>query len=255
MITTIDEDRGFVTVSDGDGEREFPMASAEGFAAASRAWLRCGWDAKYVYGFTWMGRPIIQLPDDLVRIQETIYRLRPDIVVETGIAHGGSLIFYASLLKAMGKGRVVGIDIEIRPHNRAAIETHEMFPFITLIEGGSTEPAVVEAVRQSLPDDAVVLVILDSNHSKAHVEAELDAYADIVSPGSYIVATDGIMQQVAGAPRTEPDWAWNNPLSAIDAFLARRPDFVCEEPAFPFNEGLAQERVTYWPKAFLKRTV
>ena len=127
MITTIDEESGEVVVRDGDKETRHPLASAEGFAAASRAWLRAGWDAKYVYGFSWFGRPIIQLPDDLVRIQEVIYAVKPDVLIETGIAHGGSLIFYASLFKAMGRGRVIGIDIEIRPANRAAIESHELF--------------------------------------------------------------------------------------------------------------------------------
>lgn len=253
MITTIDEQSGTVTVRDASGEKRFPLASNEGFMAVSSAWLRCGWDAKYVYGFTWMGRPIIQLPDDLLRIQEVIYALKPDVVVETGIAHGGSLIFYASLMEAMGKGKVVGIDIDIRAHNRAAIEAHEMFGRIEMIEGSSIDAPVLDAVRASIPEGAVVIVLLDSNHSKAHVEAELAAYADIVSQGSYIVVTDGIMRQVAGAPRTEPDWIWNNPLSAIDAFLATRDDFVCEEPAFPFNEGVVTERVTYWPRAFLRK--
>jgi cephalosporin hydroxylase len=253
MITTIDEDSSVVIVQDDSGEKRFPLASNEGFMAASNAWLRCGWDAKHVYSFTWMGRPVIQLPEDLVRIQEVIYRARPDFIIETGIAHGGSLIFYASLFKAMGKGHVLGIDIDIRAHNRAAIEGHELFPFISLIEGSSTDKAVVEAARRRVTDGASVMVILDSNHSKTHVAAELDAYADIVSPGSYLVVTDGVMKQVTGAPRTAPDWTWNNPLSAIDDFLRRRDDFLSEEPPFSFNEGLVTDRVTYWPRAFLRR--
>jgi cephalosporin hydroxylase len=125
-VIRIDEAAGLVIVEGPDGETAHPMSSPEAFALVSRAWLRCGWDAKYVYGFSWMGRPIIQLPDDMVRIQEVIYRVRPDVIVETGVAHGGSLIFYASLCKAMEKGRIIGVDIEIRPHNRAAIEAHEM---------------------------------------------------------------------------------------------------------------------------------
>ena len=253
MITTIDEDKGLVTVRDAVGERSFPLASNDGFMAASRAWIRCGWDAKYVYGFTWMGRPVIQLPDDLLRIQEVVYKIKPDVIIETGIAHGGSLIFYAGLLKAMGKGRVIGIDIDIRAHNRSAIVAHELFPLITLIEGGSTDAGVIKALRAGLERDARVLVILDANHTKDHVGAELAAYADLVSPGSYIVVTDGIMAQVAGAPRSAPDWPWNNPLSAIDEFLASRADFIAEEPPFPFNEGFVTERVTYWPRAFLRK--
>ena len=229
------------------------MASPEAFRAVSRAWLRCGWDAKYVYSFSWMGRPFIQLPEDVLRVQEVIYRVKPDVIVETGIAHGGSLIFYASLCKAIGRGRVIGIDIEIRPHNRHAIEAHEMKPLIALIEGSSIDPAIVGRVRSLVQPGETVLVLLDSNHTKAHVLAELEAYGPLVTPGSYIVATDGIMQQVAGAPRTAPDWAWNNPLQAANEFAARHPEFTHEEPELPFNEGVVTERVTYWPQGFLRR--
>lgn len=252
-MITIDEARGLVTVDGPEGSVTHPMASAEAFQAVSDAWIRCGWDTKYVYSFSWMGRPIIQLPDDMVRIQEVIYAVKPDVIIETGVAHGGSLIFYASLCKAMDKGRIVGIDIEIRPHNRAAIEAHELSPLITLIEGSSVDPGVVGQVRAQIKPGDVVLVILDSNHTKAHVLAELEAYAPMVTPGSYMVVTDGIMAQVAGAPRTQPDWTWNNPIGAIEAYLPAHPEFVLEEPTFPFNEGLVRDRVTYWPKAYLKR--
>src|SRR5690606_19131155 len=147
-------------------------------------------DNKYVYGFSWMGRPIIQLPEDMIRIQEVVYRLKPDVIVETGVAHGGSLIFYASLCKAMERGRVIGIDIEIRPHNRKAIEAHELAGFITLVEGSSTDPAIVQEVKSLVAPGETAIVILDSNHSKQHVLDELEAYADLVSVGSYIVACD-----------------------------------------------------------------
>jgi cephalosporin hydroxylase len=252
-MITIDEAGGVVTVDGPDGRASYPMASAEGFKVVSDAWVRCGWDAKYVYSFSWMGRPIIQLPDDMLRIQEVIYAVKPDIIIETGVAHGGSLIFYASLCKAMEKGRIVGIDIEIRPHNRAAIEAHEMFPLITLIEGSSVDPAVVEAVQARIKPGETVLVLLDSNHTKAHVLAELEAYGPMVTPGSYIVATDGIMGHVVGAPRTQPDWAWDNPEAAALDFVAAHKDFVIEEPPFPFNEGVVKDRVTYWPSGFIKR--
>lgn len=249
----IDEDKGTVTIQDRTGEQVFAMDTPEAFRAVSQAWLRVGWDTKYVYSFTWMGRPIIQLPEDMVRIQEVIYAIKPDVIVETGIAHGGSLIFYASLCKAMGRGRVVGVDIEIRPHNRVAIETHEMYPYLTLIEGSSVSPEVVERVYDEVKPEETVLVILDSGHSKAHVRAELEAYAPLVSVGSYIVATDGIMAQVVGAPRSQPDWTWNNPQAAAREFAAANSNFAIEEPAFPFNEGKITERVTYWPGAFIKR--
>lgn len=243
-----------MSVEDASGTRTtYPLDSPQAFSAISRAWIRSGWDNKYVYSFSWMGRPIIQLPDDLVRLQEVIYSVKPDLIIETGVAHGGSLIFYASLLKAMGRGRVIGVDIEIRPHNRAAIEAHEMFSLITLIEGSSIDAGIVESVKSRIKSGEVVMVFLDSNHSKDHVLAELNAYAPLVTKGSYIVAMDGIMEQMAGAPRSSSDWSWNNPQAAALEFVRTNPDFQIEEPLFPFNEGNVSERVTYWPRGFIKR--
>ncbi len=253
-MLTIDEARGQVTLAQPDGgEAVYPMDSPQAFEAVSKAWLRCGWDVKYVYGFTWMGRPIIQLPEDMIRIQEVIWRLAPDVVIETGVAHGGSLVFYAGLLAVLGKGRVIGVDVEIRPHNRAAIESHPMADRITLVEGSSVADSTIDAVRAMIKPGETVLVILDSNHTRDHVAGELGLYGPLVSPGSYLVACDGIMAQVAGAPRSQPDWAWNNPITAVEAFLVDNKDFVLEEPGFAFNEGSVRERVTYWPKSFLRR--
>jgi cephalosporin hydroxylase len=252
-VIHIDFEKGEVTLEGNDGDATYALGSDEGFAAVSRAWVRSGWDAKYVYGFTWMGRPIIQLPDDLIRIQEVIYAIKPDVIIETGVAHGGSLIFYASLCKAMDKGRIVGIDIEIRPHNREAIEQHPLSSYLTLIEANSTDPATVAAIARSVRPDETVLVLLDSNHTSAHVLRELEAYAPIVTPGSYIVATDGIMSWLGNAPRTQPDWSWNNPRDAARHFAAAHPEFVLEEPPRLFNEGAVRQRVTYWPDAFLRR--
>src|SRR5262249_2601890 len=161
-----------------------------------KEWLNVGWTQRYSYSFTWLGRPLIQLPEDVLRIQEVIHRVKPDVIVETGVAHGGSLILYASLCKAMDRGRVIGIDIEIRPHNRSAIEAHPLAHYITLIEGSSTDASVVGRVKSLIKPSETVLVILDSNHTRGHVLAELEAYAPIVTPNSYIVATDGIMADV-----------------------------------------------------------
>jgi cephalosporin hydroxylase len=250
---TIDEKNAVVVVRDENGAKQYPLASREAFSEISAAWLRCGWDTKYVYGFSWFGRPIIQLPDDMFRLQEVIYAVKPDVIVETGVAHGGSLIFHAGLCKAMGKGRVIGVDIEIRPHNRAAIEGHDLSSAITLIEGSSIDPAVVAKVRGLIGPDERVLVILDSCHTKAHVAAELAAYGEMVAVGSYIVACDGIMGRVVGAPNTQPDWDWNNPTEAAKEFTADDKRFAIDEPKFPFNEGMITERVTYWPGAYVKR--
>ncbi len=201
-----------------------------------------------------MGRPIIQLPDDLLRIQEVIYLSKPTVIIETGIAHGGSLLYYASLYKAMGiPGKVIGIDIEIRKHNRKAIESHELYPYLTLIEGSSISEDIVEQVKNLIKPQDRVLVILDSNHSKSHVLEELRAYAPIVSKGSYIIATDGIMHWLGNAPRTQPDWSWNNPRDAALDFLTEHPEFELSVPQPIFNEGSVTSPVTYWPGAWLKR--
>jgi cephalosporin hydroxylase len=254
MKTIIDEDRSLVTVVLDDGaEQTMPMASAEAFAAASKAWLRVGWDTKHVYSFTWMGRPVIQLPEDMVRLQELIWSEKPDVLIETGIAHGGSLVFYASLFEAMAHGRVIGIDIDIRAHNRVAIESHAMMKRITMIEGSSVAPEVVDQVAGLVRDGEKVMVVLDSNHGREHVLDELRAYASLVQVGGYMVATDGIMQDLIGAPRSQSDWAINNPQQAARDFVDSDDRFVIEEPEWLFNEGLVRDRVTYWPSCFVRR--
>lgn len=239
-----------ITLADGS---TLGLDDPRAFSIISEAWLRAGWDTKYVYGFSWLGRPIIQLPEDMIRIQELIYGMQPDVIVETGIAHGGSLIFYASLCTAIGKGRVIGIDIDIRSRNRQAIEEHRLSPLISLIQGSSVDREVVATVRAQIGPSETVLVLLDSNHLKDHVLAELKAYSPLVRSGGYIIVCDGIMKQVTGAPRTEEDWLWNNPLSAIDEFLQDHQEFEAVEPRWPFNEGSVTERVTYWPGAYLRR--
>jgi cephalosporin hydroxylase len=251
MRIVIDSEAGTLVAGDG---RTLDLYGREAFELISQWWLKTSWNQKYSYTFTWMGRPIIQHPEDTMRLQEAIYFLQPAVIVETGVAHGGSLIFYASLFKAMGKpGRVVGVDIEIRPHNRRAIESHELFEYVTLIEGDSAAPHTVARIAETIRPGESVLVLLDSNHSYAHVTSELEAYGPLVTPGSYIVATDGIMRLVHDAPRGAPDWATDNPAQAALDFVARHPEFVIEPPAWRFNESPLVNPVTAWPDAWLKR--
>jgi cephalosporin hydroxylase len=249
----IDEEKGIIKLEEEGNKVAYGIGTSEAFSLLSSLWLRSGWDVKYVYSFTWMGRPIIQLPEDMFRIQEIIFSLKPDVIIETGVAHGGSLIFYASLCKAIEHGRVIGIDIDIRPHNRKAIEEHILFPYITLIEGNSFDQDLVTKVKSLINEGEIVMVLLDSCHTKAHVMSELEAYAPLVTKGSYIVAMDGIMEQVVGAPRTQEDWSWNNPKQAAIEFVIKNKNFIISEPEFKFNEGSVKERVTYWPSGFLKR--
>jgi cephalosporin hydroxylase len=236
-----------------DGQR-LDLYGKAAFELIADLWLKTSWNQKYSYTFTWFGRPIIQHPEDLVRLQEVIFTLRPDVIIETGVAHGGSLIFYASLFKAMGsQGRVVGIDIDIRRQNRKAIESHELANYISLIEGDSASSEVVARARELVRPGGKVMVILDSSHTKAHVAKELEAYAPLVSPGSYIVATDGIMGLVHDTPRGKPEWRSENPTQAASEFAARHPEFVIEEPKWRFNESGLDRTITAWPGAWLKR--
>ena len=254
MNIQLDTDTKTFIVKNEDGERRLPLYSREAFEALSDAWVKVGWGMRYSYTFTWMGRPIIQLPEDVIRMQEVIWRLKPDFIIETGVAHGGSLVFYASLLNCIGKGRVIGIDIEIRPHNRREIENHPLFGYIDLVEGSSIDPAVLADVESRVGLGATVLVILDSNHSRSHVLAELNAYHHFVSPGSYIVAEDGVMSEVYDAPGGKPGWVTDNPTQAAIDFVATHPEFVLEQPAWPFNESTLDRNVTCWPGAWLRRS-
>ncbi len=238
-----------------DGQ-ELPLYSPEAFAHLSRVWTDVGWSLKYTYTFTWMGRPVIQMPEDLIRVQELIHEARPDVIVETGVAHGGSLVFYASLFKAMGRGRVVGVDLEIRPHNRRAIEAHPLRELITLIEGDSVAPATLAAVSSAVGSAERVMVVLDSNHTREHVKAELGAYAELVTPGSYLVVADGVMACLADVPRGRPEWATDNPLVAVDEFLASDGRFEHVAAPCRFNESpLSGAVTTYWPGGWLRRKV
>ncbi len=243
-----------MTIRDGERVETFTLEDPRAFEVLSSLWMRSAWETKYLYTFTWFGRPIIQLPDDMFRVQEVLYAQRPDVVIETGVAHGGSLVFYASIFEAMGSGRVIGVDIEIRPHNRKAIEEHPLFSRIELIEGNAIAESVVADVRNRLRPNDRVIVFLDSNHSYDHVLAELEAYAPLVSVGSYIVATDGIMKDLVGSPRSQSDWGTNNPFQAAQTFLASHPEFVLAEPSRTFDESDgANVNVTQWPGSWLKR--
>ena len=255
MKLTIDTTTNQLLISENGTERTVPVYSTEGFEIISDLWVKVGWNQKYSYTFSWMGRPVIQLPEDMIRLQEVLWTVQPDVLIETGVAHGGSLIYYASLFQAMNKGRVVGIDIEIRPHNRSAIEVHPMAHRIALIEGSSTAASVVAEAKSHIKAGETTLIILDSNHTYQHVLDELNAYAGMVTVGSYIVATDGLMGEVHDVPRGTPGWITDNPTKAAQDFVAKNPNFVIElpAPAWPFNESELKRTPTHWPGAWVKR--
>ncbi len=175
---------------------------------------------RYSYNFSWLGRPIIQYPEDITAMQEIVWRVKPDLIIETGIAHGGSLVFYASLLELIGHGRVLGIDVDIRPHNREAIEAHPMCKRITMLEGSSVDPAIVDQVRDHAGRAERVLVVLDSNHAEAHVLQELELYGPLVTRGSYLVVFDTVVEWLPGDAFPDRPWGvGDNPMTAVRKFL------------------------------------
>ena len=211
---------------DDHGERTtVDLYSRDGLAMLTNLWIKVAAEHRVMYEPMWLGRPIIQFPSDVVAVQEMLWEVRPDAVIETGVAHGGSLVLSASILELIGKGKVIGVDIEIRPHNRKAIQEHALSKRIELIEGSSIAQETVTKVREAIAGAERVMVILDSNHSYAHVLQELNLYAPLVSPGSYLIAHDGAQAWVSDIPRGKPEWREDNPLRAIHDFLASTHEF------------------------------
>jgi cephalosporin hydroxylase len=211
-------------------------------------------DPKYCYNFSWLGRPIIQYPQDIVAMQELIWSIQPDLIIETGIAHGGSLIFSASMLElnaACGgpsNAEVLGIDVDIRAHNRAAIEAHPMYKRIAMVEGSSIAPEIIEQVKAKTEGKQKILVCLDSNHTHAHVLAELEAYAPLTSVGSYCVVFDTIIEDLP--EDMFPDRPWgpgDNPKTAVWEYLKNHPEFEIDKQLD--NKLL----ISVAPDGFLKR--
>ena len=203
---------------------------------------------KYSYNFNWLGAPIIQFPQDIIALQEIVWKVKPDLIIETGIAHGGSLIFYASLLELIGKGEVVGIDIDIRKHNRKEIEKHRMFERMRMIEGSSTDKKVIKEIEKIVKKHKKVLVCLDSLHTHSHVLNELNLYSRFVSEGSYLVAFDTIIEYIPKDFFKDRPWdKGNNPATAVRVFLRDNKNFVVDEEIE--NKLL----ITAAPGGYLKR--
>lgn len=201
------------------------------FNRLSSNWVEKAFQRKYMYNFSFLGRPIIQLPQDILAMQEIIWEVKPEIIIETGIAHGGSLIFYASMLELLdGDGIVVGIDIDIRAHNRVEIEKHSMFKRIKMLEGSSTDSKIVNSVRELVDDRKSVMVVLDSNHTHEHVLMELKFYSPLVTIGSYCVVFDTIVEDLP--EDSFPDRPWgrgNNPKTAVCEFLKNNDCFEIDK--------------------------
>jgi cephalosporin hydroxylase len=213
----------------------------------SNNWILKTLPHRYSYNFHWMGRPIIQYPQDMIAMQEILWQVQPDLIIETGIAHGGSLIYYASLCELIGHGEVLGIDIDIRSHNREAIENHPMFKRISLLQGSSIDTQLISQVTARAQGKRV-LVVLDSNHTHNHVLAELHAYAPLVSSGSYCVVFDTVIEDMPAGIYPDRHWdVGNNPKTAVKEFLASHPEFAIDE------EIEAKIMITVAPSGYLRR--
>lgn len=250
-----------------DAERQARLAAYakdDGFKALSRQWLQQSMYKKYVYNYDWLGRPIIQYPQDMVAIQDLVWTVRPDLIIETGIAHGGSLILSASMLAMLdmcdaiesgtiidprkSERKVIGVDIDIRPHNRAAIEAHPMASRIHMIQGSSIGADTVAQVTAAAQGYKKVMVFLDSMHTHDHVLGELDAYSPLVSSGSYCVVFDTFVEDMP--PQFFADRPWdvgNNPKTATRQWLKKHPDFTVD------HDMESRLMVTVAPEGFLKR--
>ena len=232
---------------------------------ASREWMNRANNHKYSYHFEWQGRPIIQYPQDMVAMQELIWQVKPDLIIETGIAHGGSLIFSASMLAlldycdaveqgttldpAKPQRRVLGIDIDIRAHNRAAIEAHPMANRIDMIQGSAIAPEIIEQVHTKAEGHQRILVCLDSNHTHDHVLAELEAYAPLVTPGSYCVVFDTIIEDMPADMFPDRPWGpGDNPKTAVHQYLTDHPEFEIDKQ---IDHKLL---ISVAPDGYLKRT-
>lgn len=240
------------------------MSSDPEFSALSQRWLQESMQRRYVYNFDWLGRPIIQYPQDIVAVQELIWQVQPDLIIETGIAHGGSLVFSASMLALLdlaeaaradqtlnprsSRRKVIGVDIDIRPHNRSAIESHPFNGYIQMIQGSSIDQEIVEQVREVAQRHERILVLLDSMHTHSHVLAELEAYAPLVSSGSFCVVFDTFVQNMPHGFFADRPWdVDNNPMTAVSQWLKQHQEF---EVVSDWPDKLM---VTVAPGGFLRR--
>lgn len=234
-------------------ERIKAIGTNEELRSSAHDFMRLSVEPKYSYNFSWLGRPIIQYPQDMIAMQEIIWEVKPDLIIETGIAHGGSLIFYASILELIAtctghEGEVLGIDIDIRPHNRKAIEEHPMYKRIGMVQGSSIAPGTVAQVIERAKGKKRILVCLDSNHTHKHALAELEAYAQLTSVGSYCVVFDTLIEDMG--EDAYPDRPWgkgNNPKTAVWEYLKTHSWFEIDRT---IHQKLL---ITVAPDGYLKR--
>lgn len=206
------------------------MAKSNSFKKLTKSWFESSVKFEYSYHFTWLGRPIIQYPQDIIALQEIIWKVKPDLIIETGIARGGSLMFSASILQLLGKGKVLGIDIKIRPENKKKIQQHFLWKRISMIEGSSIDKKTIDKVYKFAKGKKRVMVVLDSNHTHEHVLNELKAYSPLVSKNSYLVVFDTIIEDLPKKIESKQPWSkGNNPKTALLEFLKHNKQFKIDK--------------------------
>lgn len=271
----IDRENGSVHLFEDGTITQYASTDLTAFNAVAEDYLRMGWINQHYGTFTWLGVPLFQYPEDMIRWQELIWRIKPDIVIETGIYKGGSLLLSASICRILGKGRVIGIDVTVPDEVRTTIAQHPLGDMITMYEGFSTDREIFSSIEKSIRPDDVVLIILDSDHSKANVLAELELYGPLVSQNSFIIVCDGIMRLVAGKVEDAPrEWLADNPYEAAKEFAENHDEFEWKEPYwsayytehknivsryFENGTGIGPEdgyktvSHTHWPGAYLRK--
>ena len=252
MRFTVDTDTSVLTVIDGKASADYPLFSPEAFRIIAQQWLALGWNLGHWQTFSWMGRQMLQLPDDVLRIAELFWRLRPDVIVETGVYDGGSTLFFASLCRLHGSGRVISIEREFRPGVPEAIR-ESADNRVILIEGDSASPEASVEVRRHIRLGERVCVFLDADHSAQHVAEELRHLSPLVSSGCYLIVADSICNGVARTPNGDNDWLWDHPATAVDAFLAGHPEFTRERPPVIFQGLTDFTELSYFADTWLRK--
>jgi cephalosporin hydroxylase len=252
MQITIDTEAGLLRLNRDGGAVEHSLFSREAFRILSQQWIVLGWNLGHWTTFSWMGRQLLQLPDDVLRLAELFWRLRPDVIVETGVYDGGSTLLFASLCRLNGRGRVISIECEFRPGVREAID-HTSGDLVLLIEGDSALPETAKQVERSIRQGERVCVFLDSSHGAGQVAAELGHLGLLVSEGCYLIVADSICSSLAHTPAGERKWLYDHPAKAVDEFLAGHPEFARERPEPLFAADYDFTGLSYFPATWLKR--
>jgi cephalosporin hydroxylase len=248
---SVDTQQGVISVN---GE-EIPLYSEKGFEFLSECWLKVGWQLHYHYTFTWLGVPCLELPEDLIRLQEEIIVQKPDWIIECGIAMGGTSLFLASLCALQKRGRVLGVEKDFRPHNRKRVFQHPVSEYLEVIDGDSSQEATFEKVKGKIQEGQKVLVLLDSNHSYAHVAKELALYSQLVTKGSYLIVADTLKGDLHDVPRGKGGWKEDNPKKALLEFLEQHPEFIQKTPKKLYDRGKMEYTPSHFKGGWLQKAL